>query len=331
MRETVTKAINLCIDAINNSGEGADKQVLETIKMIAERPYEGAGLGIGLEGFRGFRSSHEDLLERLVHRKTINGNLNWSTAFLFLCDAIHIDEQDILSFTVKLDDDIIFNHTLQHILSNLTAKNDLQNALKFIQYFRKTNIFEEEDNRDSGYLILLRYFASNGDATNFFKYFKLAEPRKNKSEIADLKAYLVQSFAAANGIQDSIALCKHKSLGAKYHINALQAFAMKGKYNEVKSLFEMFPELKQPENETEIEILSIAYCEAKKNKIEVADDFESLFERALQIDRKISSGAAKLQDSVLFNLGLAAYGNKERLLRCRKAIKNSSLKKELNA
>ncbi|RZJ27443.1 MAG: hypothetical protein EOO18_14020 [Chryseobacterium sp.] len=146
--------------------------------------------------------------------------------------------------------------------------------------------------------------------------------------MADLKAYLVESFAEITPIKLALNLCSHKNLGKKYHSNALFAFAKTGQYTELKSIFEKYPELKGAENETELNILSIAYFEAKNHRYDIEDDFDILFDRALRLDRKIKSGAAVLQDAVLFNLGLAEYHNRERKERCRKAIKNNSIKKE---
>ncbi|RWW91784.1 hypothetical protein [Flavobacterium cerinum] len=328
MSAIIQHSVKLCIQAINNSGDGLDAEVLDAIRSIAELPYKGTGLGIGRGGYRGYKPSYEDLLKRFIERKTINSSLDWESALLLLYDAGGFSESEILSSAKSIEDDIIFNHILEHVISNLAAKNDIEMACSFIPNFRTTTIFKEENNLDSGYLILLCHYASLGDATHFFNYFKLAEPAKNKSEIAELKSYLVESFAAKNGIADALKLCAHKNLGAKYHSNALLAFAKTGKYAELKSIFDQYPELKH--NETELGLLSTAYYQAKKNKFVVDDDFESLFERALQLDRKIKYGDIKMQDAVLFDLCLAEFDNKERREKCRKAIKNNSIKKELN-
>lgn len=247
---------------------------------------------------------------------------------MLLYDAANFNEEDILSSAKHIKDDIIFNHILEHVISNLTAKNDIKNALKFIPEFRTTTIFNEENNKDSGYLIILRHYAALGDTDN---YFKLAEPRKHKFELADLKAFLVESFAENHNIEESINLCKHKNIGEKFQSSALFAFAKTGKYTALKSIFKKYHELKQFENQTELSLLSTAYFAAKKNKFVVEDDFEVLFERALKLDRKSKSGAATMQDAVLFNLGMAEYDNEGRREKCRKAIKGNSIKKEFNA
>lgn len=327
MSVTLQDSINRCIQAINNFGKGLDAEVLGTIRSVAALQNKATGLKVGKEGYRGYRSAYEDLLKVFVERKTILHSLDWESALLLLYVAADFNEEEILSSASNITDDIIFNHVLEHVISNLAAKNDVANVLYFIPNFRTTTIFQQENNFDKGYLILLRHFAAQGDAVGFFEYFKLAEPGKNRGEIAEFKAYLVESFASRNGIADALKLCAHKNLGARYQANALLAVAKTGYYSELKSIFEAYPTLKQPE--TELSLLSTAYLQAKRNKFVLEDDFESLFERALQIDRKIRSGDAKMQDAVLFDLGLAEIDHKERRERCRKAIKNNSIKKEL--
>ena len=109
----------------------------------------------------------------------------------------------------------------------------------------------------------------------------------------------------------------------------MYAFAGQGKYQQLKTIFEKYPELKQPELETELSVLTTAYLKAKQQNLAIDDDFELLFDRAKEVNRKLSGGDAKLQDVIFFDLGLASFDNIERLKRCRKAIKNNWLKREL--
>ncbi|RZJ82805.1 MAG: hypothetical protein EOO20_23945, partial [Chryseobacterium sp.] len=146
MKETIEQAINFCIQALNHDGVGSDQEVLSIIRSLENLPYQGTGLGIGTGGYRGCRSSHQDLLKRFVNRKTITGSLSWEDALLLLYDAANFDEKSILSTARSVKDDIIFNHILEHILNNFVAKNDIESALKFIPNFRTTTIFQNENN-----------------------------------------------------------------------------------------------------------------------------------------------------------------------------------------
>ena len=263
-------------------------------------------------------------------QQPITHSLSWKSALLTLFDFTNYDENTMLEFAKKnVNDNIIFNHILKHIITNCVVLGDVKMAEEFIPNFKPTIIFKEQDNFDMGYLIILKHYAMKGDDKNFFKYFKQCKPVVNKYEVNEAKGLLVKNHAKNNEIEQTIALCEHKNLGSKFYFNALMAFAEQGKYQQMKKIFKKYPELNQPELETELTILSGAYLKAKGLNIEVDDDFENLFERALKVDRKLKWGDAKLQDSILFDLGLSNKGNKERMTQCRKAIKNNSLKKEL--
>ena len=333
MKQEVEQAINFCIDALNGKNsdsqqvEEKDKFVLETIQKIAKLPYQGRNLGIG--GFE-YRDSFEDMVKHF-ECYNLSYSLAWKNAILVLYDFANYTEIQMLESAMRIvNDNIIFNHILEHIITNLVVMNDIESAEKFIPNFKKTVIFKEEDNFDIGYLVILKHFALKGDDKNFFKYFKQSKPAANKTKVHEAKEFLVSNFTTKNGIEEAIALCNHKNLGVKYYFSALMPFAEQGKYQELKQIFEKYSELKQIESETELKILTHAYLEARKLNYKIDDDFEQLFDRAIKVDRKLRWGDFKLQDSILFDLGLASLGNKERVLRCRKAIKNNSMKQEFN-
>lgn len=338
LREEIRQAINICIEALNNNNknkgtqevEGNDIYVLETLHKIAKLPYSGRNLGIGTYGYKNYRSDFESMLKRFK-KERITYSLSWRDALLTLFDFANYDEMQMFEFAKKIvNDNIIFNHVLKHIITNYVVLEDIELAEKLIFNFKTTIIFKkEEDNLDMGYLIILKYFAMKGDDKNFFKYFKQCKPAINKFEVNEAKEFLVNNFAKKNGIEESIALCKHKNLGTKYYFNALMSFAEQGKYQELKRIFKKYHELKQPELETELKVLVYASLEAKKLNLTIDDDFEELFDKALKVDRKLKWGDVKLQDSILFDLGLANDSNIERVKRCRKAIKNNWVKKEL--
>lgn len=71
----------------------------------------------------------------------------------------------------------------------------------------------------------------------------------------------------------------------------------------------------------ETKYLASAYYFAHKEKKEADDDFEELFERTLQIDPTIKNGVFNLRDSLLLDLAQTQQHNKERYMRCKKAIK----------
>ena len=335
MKQELEQSINHCIEALNNKSNESqvvnakDKFVLETLRKTSELNYEGRNLGIGDYGFEDYRNTFADMSKRFGD-VSINHSLSWKNALLTLFDFTNYDENTMLEFAKKIvNDNIMFNHVLKHIITNCVVLGDVKMAEEFIPNFKPTIIFKEQDNLDMGYLIILKHYAMKGDDKNFFKYFKQSKPVVNKYEVNEAKGLLVKNHAKNSEIDQTIALCEHKNLGSKFYFNALMAFAEQGKYQELKKILNKYPALKQPELETELIVLSSAYLKAKEINLEVDDDFENLFERALKVDRKLRWGDAKLQDSILFDLGLSNKGNKERMTQCRKAIKNNLLKKEL--
>lgn len=328
MKTEIEKSISLCIEALNGI-IGNDAAVLDTMHKVIKQPYAGRGLGLGDFGHRGYRASTESIFLHFDGNKVIDGPLSWESAILFLYDSINLTEEEILTSAQNIQDKIIFNHIIDHIICNLLKQNSITAAVTYIPHYRKTFFSREENNFDRGYLLIVDHFATVGDAENFFKYFKLSEPKKNQYTLSYKKECLVEVFASKNGIKASIDLCNHKNIGKKYYFNALYAFATQGKYDEVKDFFVSYPELKQPEKETELKILAAAYQHAKENGETIDDDFEELFQRALQVDRKLRWGDVKLQDSVFLDLGLSQSDNPERVIRCRKAIKDNRLKQEL--
>jgi hypothetical protein len=106
-------------------------------------------------------------------------------------------------------------------------------------------------------------------------------------------------------------------------------YAENGEYARLKEIFAEYPQLKQPESETELNILALACMEARSRDMTVDDDFEELFRRAIEVDPKLKWGDFRLRDSVLLDLGMAYRDDREHRMRCRKAIGNNLLKKEL--
>jgi len=334
MSQEIEKSIRICIDAINGKGsDNNDTFIFATLKRLSQEPYRGSGLGIGCgkHGYRGYRSSCKDLITRLLTKDKLNSSLTWRDVLLVIFHSENFSTEVMFSYAQSIDDAIIYNHVLLHIIEDMVAMDKINEAKSYIPFFKTTHIFKEENNQHDGYRIILRYYAQKGDVDGFFNIFKLCEPRKDRHEIESYKEMLVESVCSEHGIEAAITLCKHKNIGERYWINALNVFAEKGAYEKLKSIFSQYPELKQPEKETELKVLTKSYLEAIRQKIKVDDDFEVLFQRADKVDPKMKWGDFRLRDSILFDLGLASKGNQERVVRCRKAIKNNSIKGELNA
>lgn len=333
-KKTIKQALQLCVHSLNEKecSEQNAKQVTQVIQQLYKASYQGRGLGIGDFGRGNYRAQWEDYRARWQDREKIQHILDWKDAFILLADALNITENELFELAQQITNaDIMFNHILKHIITNCVVQDDIKQALSYIPHFKETHIFKYSDNQDEGYLILLQYFARKGDDKNFFKYFKQAKPAINRYEVGICKNWLVQRFCANNTLDEALKLCKHRNLGKKFYYDALCPFATKGMYQELKEIFANQPELKQPEIYTEIKILIAAYANAVANKQKIDDDFEYLFEQCVSIDRKVRWGDVKLQDAMLLDLGIASQklGSNESALKCRKAIKDNRMKKEL--
>ncbi|TCM63341.1 hypothetical protein EC844_12166 [Acinetobacter calcoaceticus] len=338
IQQALAEAIQCCIDALNHPiagtqqviGDGA--MVWATLHNIAQRPDQGHGLGLFDYDYDGERGDFDSCIRQYkTHDQgQIDCSLDWLHAIVILYDAIDFDEQQIIDSAQSIQNDIIFNHIVKHVVSNCVVQQDISAALQFIRYFRRTHIFYESDSVDLGYLILLKYYALRADVDQFFKYFKLSKPSRNRYELAILKGILVEKFSSQNNIADVLKLCKHKNIGAGFYYNALLAYADQGQYSLLKTMFRQHPELIQADKATDVHVLIRAYAKAKQLDIEVEDDFELLFDRVTQIGRKLRWGDVKLQDSLLYDLGMADFDHQTRRIRCRKAIKDNRIKKEMD-
>jgi hypothetical protein len=332
MNVEIRKSIEICIDGINGKrGEDDDLSVLKTLERLDGEPYQGRGLGIGDTGRNGYRASWADMITRFAGwKERISGALDREDALLMLFDRANMDEDMMLGYAEKIGDAIIYNHVLKHIIENLARLSDLEKAGSFTLKFRPAHIFKDEDNLSMGYRIIAGYHARRGESAEFFKLFKLCDPSSGRYEMGLLKAELVEGVCRRDGIEAAVAVCGHRNIGGQYYFNALRVYAEKGDYAKLKAIFAKYPQLKQPESETELNILALACMEARGKGLKVDDDFEELFKRAIEVDPKLKWGDVRLRDSILLDLGMAYRDNRERRMRCRKAIKNNWLRKELD-
>jgi hypothetical protein len=318
-------AIDLCIDALNNKKEdsqevvGNDKYILKIVKSIAKFPYKGRNLGIGLFNYN-HRDTFQDVLERCTNNENDSHSFKWLDVILLLYDFANYDDNQILESAQKINDNATFNHILQHIISNCVVIENIYVAESFIFKFRKEKAFSGKGYYGKGYLIILQYFALKGDKKNFFRHYKLFNPVVNREEAHRCKEVLITAFTIREGLEKSIELCNHKYISYKYLVNTLTPFVEQGKYNELKNIINKYVEFEQIGPKSKLTILTQAYLQAKKLKLEVDDDFDELFSAAEKISRKVRFGEKKLRDAILLDLGFANAENKERVFLCRKAI-----------
>jgi hypothetical protein len=331
MNAEIGKSIEICINGIaGKAGEEGDLFVLKMLERLDEEPYQGRGLGIGDTGRNGYRASWADMVTRFAGwKERVSGVLDWKDALLMLFDWANLDEDAMFGYAEKIEDAIIYNHVLKHIIENLVRLSDIERALAFTLKFHPTHIFKDEDNLYMGYRIIAGHHARRGESAEFFKLLKRCAPSSERYEMGLLKAELIEGVCRKDGIEAAMAVCGRQSIGEKYYFDALRVHAENGEYAQLKEFFAEYPQLKQPESETELNILAAACMEARDKGMPVADDFEELFKRAIEVNPRLKWGDVRLRDSILLDLGMAYRDDRERKTRCRKAIKNNWLKKEL--
>jgi hypothetical protein len=121
MDPRIHDALTRCIHAINLDNafgyhpDDAQKAQLDAlgveiqplIEALALEPYAGKGLGCGCLGHHGFRSSWADTMWRL--RGNCSGHvLTWTNRVEVLFDTAGLGAQEMLDWTLQVEDDISF-------------------------------------------------------------------------------------------------------------------------------------------------------------------------------------------------------------------------------
>lgn len=331
-------AMDLCIEAINRADENTVNQpvdpnfvaeqgeiVAAIIQSLYDNPYGGRGLGIGSV----HRASWEELRPQYETRRSIGpSTLNWTNAFMVLADATNLDEEEILRRVEAIDDHpIAHNHIVRRVVSNYLALGRADAAISSINRLRPVTSGSIEEVRGRAFLLVLQHFANLGQPDAFFDHFRSAMPAKNRSEIAKCKHTLVASYAARHPLAEAIHLCERPNLGPKFLPDTLVPVVTRGGYEELKAAladkaaFDL-------ESHEELRLLVLAYAAARRRNVPANDDFETLFDQVGRISRSLRSGDAKLKDALFFALGEASREDRDRAQRCRRAIKNRSIKRD---
>lgn len=148
MKAYIEEALSLCLTALNNKGSGDEQRVMQIVQQVAQQPYQGRGLGIGTLGYRFSRVSWQGRTEQMLNGYEIDSTLSWLEVLLYLADSGNYTDPEMLELLTPMTDDIIFNHVMKHIVSNLVVEEKITEAEKYIPYFRKTDIIKEENNQD---------------------------------------------------------------------------------------------------------------------------------------------------------------------------------------
>jgi hypothetical protein len=256
-------------------------------------------------------------------------SLVWEEQLLKQFRAAGLSVEEQWEYVQQVEDKIIFNHLVISIIEQLAAPGREEKCMFYIGRLETLHIFKEEDRRFQGYRVLLRYAAERADTASFFRFLPLSEPIKERHEIDRCKTTLVARVSKTQGWEAAVELCRHKKIGDKYVADALRPLAEHWTYEDMKRLFEERPDLDVEKRHTRLKLLVEAHCEeAKRDAARASARFDELFRLADATDPEIRWGDLRLRDGLLMDIGLAAQDPTE-VERCRKAIKNNSVKKEL--
>lgn len=313
------------------------------IERLAAAPDNGYGWGSGGGSPLGYREARKVTLGlwRGSHSNVhdADGALNYTRCLYLLFQAARLSPAGMALAVAAVQDPIVFNHLTLHIIEDalaLAGQAGAGHAARataaepYIQSLRATHIFREEDNRYQGYRILLRDAADHGDADAAIKLLPQCNTRTDRHEIDTLKSRLVAAVSARDGLQAALDLCAHKRIGAAYREQALQPVVQAGHYPAVQAALAQHPDLASPDHGDGLTFLVPAFCQHEKSAAgQDPAQFDALFQRVDAMDPKLKHGDARLRDWLLLELGLASR-DKAYVARCRKAIKNNSIKRELD-
>lgn len=306
--------INGCIEALNichkegyyDKAPEAEARLIELYEAIVA-PEERNQLG---------KNEHES-------------SLSWEYRLLKLFRDAGLTVEEQWEHVRRVEDEIIFNHLVLDIIERLAEANRIKECLYYIEKLKTLHIFKEENQRYTGYRVLLKHAAERADAASFFRLLPLSEPSKERHDIDICKAALVGKACEAHGWEAALELCRHRKIGDKFVLEALRPLAGRWTYEEMKRLFEERPELDVQKHQTRLKLLVETYCASlKRSETGTSERFDEVFELADKTDPAMKWGDVRLRDGLLMDIGLASH-NPVEVERCRKAIKNNGIKKEL--
>ncbi len=334
--ENLYTAIRLCIDSINSVQvlkNYNNKYVINVLRELANQPYQGRHLG--KEKYNVFERK-----DWLTYQQRINtyhnisaidsdylydGSLGdntsyWVKAIILLMDNANFTNDEIFEVAKKVKDNhLAYFLILDHIVFLCLEEEDVDLALDFISKY-------DDDIMYMGYYYLVEYFAYKADYKNFAKYYNLSRDRDGLHN-NDLKTRLVKEYCKKHGIDNALALCKKKHIGKSFQFDALDVLAKRGEYSTIKNILDNNAELLKAKPHHRLLLLVDSFSEAIKNNTSVDDDFESLYTKSVNLEKKHRFDNMRLRDYLLLIMGMAYQDiDKERALKCRKAIRYNAIK-----
>lgn len=180
-----------------------------------------------------------------------------------------------------------------------------------------------------GHRKMLKHFAKQGNLVEFKKRIKFCKTGKfPRNEINEFKLRLIQAYSEQNGIEKGIELCKTKLFGDKFTSAAIMWKASNMTLNEIDKTLENYLILEQINPYIKAELYAKHFFDKRFLMIS-EEEFERVCDEINNVDEKTKIGDGKLRDYLFNNLGSSTM-NESHIRECKKRIKSSFYKKELN-
>lgn len=323
------EAINLCLtpDTVRDETRLAMLRVTvsEAIRALLAQPYQGKGRGIGASTPSAYRPNWADVARGT---KEGDGVLAWKDRLLVLFDGGRIETDEMLAWAEAIQNSIIHNHVVLHIIQELVADDAIDRARVVAATCLRPVPSLHGDSSYQGYRVLLCHYAGQGDVTEFFGVWPHCAAGRERNEINACKSQLVMAVSVRQGWEAAVTLCnRDRRLGKNYHAMALKALVEAGAYETLRQLFYKREDLLA--EHTRLSLLVRAYATAARQGQQNVGEFENLFERVSVLDPKIKAGAVRLRDSLFCELGRNPPDMAWRK-RCNAGTKNPALRWKLD-
>lgn len=218
------------------------------------------------------------------------------------------------------------NWQLINLVEIAVSRNETETAEQIISQL------PNEDKGPSQYIghrKILNHFAEQGNLIEFKKRIKLSKSNKfPRNEIGEIKLKMIQTYSKLNGIDKGLALCKTKLFGDKFTSAAIMWKASLMTLDSIDETIEKYSFLAEINPYIKAELFTKHFFDKRLTAI-TDEEFEKVSNEIDKIDMKIKIGDGRLRDYLFNDLGSSTI-NKTQIKECKKRIKSTFYKKELN-
>lgn len=331
MKTKQLRGIQICIDLINLSRQ-EDKSKEEKLQYIDSQKYveQAKEIEKDFNPDETISGLYLPPLSALVQRP------NFLDLEKYIFNTMHLlemDDKEMYALHDKSEDQIFHYHLLKQIVKWCVDREMINEAVMYTEKMPTYSTIGTEDHRNRGYRIIARYYAKQGALKEFSDTLKKCDARRSREEIEDLKQLFIQNYSIRISLKEAIEfVVKRKEFGIDYLLSAYESHFKNIKFNEIESLLKQYPELDQPKIALKENIYTRVFIENPENLTRT--NFETAFAIVNEMNSKLKYGDFKLRDFLLGDIAfyLIKIDKKEYLPeinRCSKAVKNSSLKREI--